>query len=338
MIIEWAHTNKTKLYTNSFLQPMRMLKSMNRTNQMILLHFFSSLSITIACIWLFLHLSQLQISVCGVRELAVVFIFSPNLFIHRCVSVFFFEIVNATASSNLRLFFGHRFKAYTHELSVIDFIIVVFCMLSLCVVVFRLKSLHLVISGQCIHFSVIYFNLFVLREKKKTICSRIDAWFNSNLNRWLISMIFFLFRMSFIIYSLNSHENEKNDTFLSLSHIQILINYYAVCSQNLCRTPSCASVREKKAHIKMAQTMHRAQLMPIVINIMRFVMPHKRLYVCNETCKLFPLDFQADWPIGVNVNHNTRLIFIDVFVRGRGIQSRQTEIKKEWCTNEVQRM
>lgn len=85
---------------------------------------------------------------------AAVFVFSPNLFIHRSEC---FRLIRECSffKSAFFLRFIRRFKAYTHELTVIDFIVVVCCF-------FRLAFVSS--SVRCIRFSVIYFNLFVLEE------------------------------------------------------------------------------------------------------------------------------------------------------------------------------
>lgn len=144
--------------------------------------------------------------------------------------VFLVDPVNAASSNRLSFCFffssssssfGHRIKAYTHELSVIDFIIVVFL-----VFLYEAYFVRLVFassSAHCIHFSVIYFNLFVLARREKQYASLIHTWFESTQNCWLIWTVFL-----YVIYLfIDSNENVFCVRFFqSIMHLAFLAEIY----------------------------------------------------------------------------------------------------------------
>lgn len=167
-----------------------------------------------------------------------------------------------------------RFKAYTHELSVIDFIIVVFVWLSLSPLLrFIGYNLHIfssvffVFYSIALRVSVIYFNLFVFAEQKQ-YAALVHTWLNLTRNSLAersadsFQRCFRLFKCHLLIHSF-IHKATSN-VFSLAAEIEILLIVYAILTRiymrrSLAGDPSKQSrTREKQEWMEKKLAWKRA--------------------------------------------------------------------------------
>lgn len=157
------------------------------------------------------------------------------VFLLRCVSKWNFLKCTVFCRSKC-------FKAYTHELSVIDFIIVVFVWLSLslCVLLRFFSAIIFTSSSSFIqlHFGFRWFTLIYLCSMNINNALRcyirVSIWPEILFGWqkcWLISTIFSAFQMSFI-HSFIDPKKKQRAMCVSLSaEIEILLIVYAILTR-----------------------------------------------------------------------------------------------------------
>lgn len=213
----------------------------------------------------YFHLSQLRCV--HWRACGSVFVFSPNLFIHRSEC---FRLIRECSFFKLPVFFlrfVRRFKAYTHELTVIDFIVVALPFFSaslqhrLVFVAFAFRWFTLIYSCSRKTIFFLHFCAYVIQFNFKAL-THYECFECHLFIHWL--------------------KKKASEAIFPLSPVQNLINYYAIftvfkrCLCSILIIAGRQTSKRKKStaigkygHKRWVKYRIVEPMMPIIINLMR---------------------------------------------------------------------